>query len=222
MILRGSYCEEHKVQRQKPCDYCGQRFIGSPDAKYCREECRWARRIKQEIVALTVLDWTQCFCGTWVAKRGRKYCSPRCRHRASTARKAETQIERKCKVCSVLIGFFGRKQFCKDCRADQKRFQRRKAKRFQSDKKRAEHYGVAYEPINRNKVYERDGWRCGLCYRKIDKRLNGNHQMSATLDHIIPVSLGGDHLYLNVQAAHRRCNSIKSNTGYGDQLALIG
>lgn len=46
--------------------------------------------------------------------------------------------------------------------------------------------------------------------------------MSATIDHIIPMSLGGGHTYLNTQAAHMICNSRKSNIGHGDQLALIG
>ncbi|WP_423797180.1 HNH endonuclease [Mycobacteroides abscessus] len=33
--------------------------------------------------------------------------------------------------------------------------------------------------------------------------------MSASLDHVVPMSLGGDHLSTNVQCAHLKCNMDK-------------
>lgn len=89
-------------------------------------------------------------------------------------------------------------------------------------RKRAKRFGVDYEPIDRRKVFERDGWRCGICRDKIDKRLSYPHWMSASLDHVVPMSLGGGHLYVNTQASHLLCNVLKSNRIGGDQLALIG
>jgi 5-methylcytosine-specific restriction endonuclease McrA len=70
---------------------------------------------------------------------------------------------------------------------------------------------------------ERDGWRCGLCHRVIRQDLAYPHPGSASLDHILPVSLGGAHVYENVQAAHLRCNRDKGAKvlGYGEQLRLI-
>jgi len=46
--------------------------------------------------------------------------------------------------------------------------------------------------------------------------------MSASLDHIFPLSLGGDHVRENVHAAHLRCNISKNNRGGNEQLLLIG
>lgn len=45
--------------------------------------------------------------------------------------------------------------------------------------------------------------------------------MSASLDHILPLSLGGAHSMANVQLAHLSCNHTKSNGG-SQQLALVG
>lgn len=46
--------------------------------------------------------------------------------------------------------------------------------------------------------------------------------MMASLDHIVPMSLGGGHTYLNTQCSHLMCNLKKSFRSTGDQLALIG
>ena len=73
-------------------------------------------------------------------------------------------------------------------------------------KRRARQHGVAYEPINRLRVFERDGWICGLCGGPVARE-------DASLDHVIPISLGGPHLYSNVQCSHLICNIRK-----GDRL----
>jgi 5-methylcytosine-specific restriction endonuclease McrA len=64
-------------------------------------------------------------------------------------------------------------------------------------------------------IFERDEWICGICKELIDKYLRGDAWMRATLDHIIPLCKGGEHVFENVQAAHWRCNMLK-----GDQLTL--
>lgn len=76
-------------------------------------------------------------------------------------------------------------------------------------RKRAAKYGVQYEPIKASKVYERDGWVCGICKEPVDQTLEYPHLMYASLDHIIPMALGGPHTYENVQLAHFICNSMK-------------
>jgi 5-methylcytosine-specific restriction endonuclease McrA len=97
-------------------------------------------------------------------------------------------------------------------------------KRIEKDmrrKRRARLRAVRVEPVNSVKVYERDRWRCGLCGKQVNKRLEYPHPMSASLDHVIPLSLGGEHSMANVQLAHLSCNVEKSNGGW-QQLALIG
>lgn len=68
-------------------------------------------------------------------------------------------------------------------------------------RKRAQQ-GTQIEPVNRDIVAERDGWRCGICGGKVTRK-------NWSLDHVIPLSQGGPHTYANVVLAHRRCNSSR-------------
>lgn len=89
-------------------------------------------------------------------------------------------------------------------------------------RKRARYFGVAFERVDPAIVHARDAWRCGICGGRVDRRCKSPHPRSATIDHVVPMSLGGGHTYQNVQSAHWQCNVRKAATGVGDQLALIG
>jgi 5-methylcytosine-specific restriction endonuclease McrA len=78
-------------------------------------------------------------------------------------------------------------------------------------KRRAEYWGVPHEPIVRTEVFDRDGWMCGLCSLPVDPTLQKPDLMRVSLDHIVPLSLGGGHLWDNVQCSHLICNIRKSN-----------
>jgi len=75
------------------------------------------------------------------------------------------------------------------------------------------------ETIDSWKVFERDGWVCGICGKKVNRKLKFPHRLSATLDHIIPLARDGAHTYDNVECAHLSCNSSKG-AGDGGQLRL--
>jgi len=68
--------------------------------------------------------------------------------------------------------------------------------------------GTQVVPVNRERVAERDAWRCGLCGGEVDRE-------TWSLDHIRPLSRGGEHTYENVQLAHLSCNSRKGNRATG-------
>jgi 5-methylcytosine-specific restriction endonuclease McrA len=74
---------------------------------------------------------------------------------------------------------------------------------------RATYFGVAYERIDRTQVFERDDWTCGICSLAVDPAARFPDAGSATLDHVVPMSRGGGHVWANVQLAHFYCNSIK-------------
>lgn len=76
--------------------------------------------------------------------------------------------------------------------------------RDQSRRRLARKRALPSEPINEVEIFDRDGWVCQLCGKPVEKG-------EESLDHIIPISLGGPHLKSNVQLAHRRCNSRKGN-----------
>src|SRR5436190_2411675 len=55
-------------------------------------------------------------------------------------------------------------------------------------------------PLSRRAVFARDEWRCQYCGRGAEN-----------LDHVLPRSRGGEHVWENVVAACRRCNAKKEN-----------
>lgn len=53
---------------------------------------------------------------------------------------------------------------------------------------------------------------CGICGQPVDKSLRPPHQMSPTVDHIIPITKGGHPSDMtNLQLAHWMCNRQKSD-----------
>jgi 5-methylcytosine-specific restriction endonuclease McrA len=53
---------------------------------------------------------------------------------------------------------------------------------------------------------------CWLCGEPIDTKLPPQHPYSATVDHVIPLSLGGPPTSpANLRPAHKRCNSSRGN-----------
>lgn len=78
--------------------------------------------------------------------------------------------------------------------------QLRAANRSENDKRRIR----AQEAIRKMRplVIARDGLTCGICGQAVEEN-------DISIDHIIPVSLGGDDVLDNLQVAHRSCNSRK-------------
>lgn len=70
------------------------------------------------------------------------------------------------------------------------------------------------ERISRTLVYKRDKGICSLCHRPVKKA-----EMS--LDHIIPLSKGGEHSYKNICLTHLGCNIRKGNRPTIQQLRLF-
>jgi len=60
------------------------------------------------------------------------------------------------------------------------------------------------ERVYRKKVYERDHGCCHLCNNPVAFK-------NMHLDHVIPVSRGGEHSYANVKASHATCNLVKGS-----------
>lgn len=65
------------------------------------------------------------------------------------------------------------------------------------------------ERFSRKEIFDRDGWICQLCGLPIEKDLPHRSSGSASLDHILPLVLGGIHNRANSQAAHYGCNARK-------------
>lgn len=77
--------------------------------------------------------------------------------------------------------------------------------------RRARMFNNGYEDINIEYFWKVQMGYCQLCFSRIDRSLHHTDMMSWTLDHIIPLSKGGGHLYENIQLAHRICNQKKGS-----------
>lgn len=89
------------------------------------------------------------------------------------------------------------------------RIRREYRRRSEYKRKRSKQLqGGFVEPVSYKKLYERDHGICQICGLPIvsnsEKDLWGG-----TRDHIVPLSRGGEHSYVNCQLAHRICNSLK-------------
>lgn len=78
--------------------------------------------------------------------------------------------------------------------------------------RKARERAAKVEPVNPYRVLERDGWMCQMCGIATPQEKRGTYEPDAPeLDHIVPLSKGGDHSYANTQCACRKCNAAKSD-----------
>jgi 5-methylcytosine-specific restriction endonuclease McrA/uncharacterized Zn finger protein (UPF0148 family) len=86
--------------------------------------------------------------------------------------------------------------------------------RQDSHRHRAVKFGCAYDSsVTLAKLIKRDGLRCAICGEMCDPNDHSwskySGPMYPSIDHIVPMSKGGGHVWDNVQIAHIICNSEK-------------
>lgn len=64
-------------------------------------------------------------------------------------------------------------------------------------------------PYRESDIFERDNWQCQICSLPINPELSWPDYESKSIDHILPLALGGADAAWNVQAAHLQCNRVK-------------
>lgn len=64
-------------------------------------------------------------------------------------------------------------------------------------------------------IYLRDNKTCWLCYCYVDED-------SASLDHVLPRSMGGSNAQVNLRLAHKWCNSVRGNAFPGQLERIKG
>ena len=78
-------------------------------------------------------------------------------------------------------------------------------------RRRAIFNSVFVEDVKLSKVANRDKWICHLCNQPVEKGLKNRNPKMASLDHVIPISKGGEHSYSNTKLSHYECNLMKNN-----------
>jgi hypothetical protein len=106
----------------------------------------------------------------------------------------------------------GLNTYCRECVCAVARVYRSKKPSYWvtgEHRRRARKAGVRFERFDKVSIFERDGWRCGICGEHIQRALLYPHPMSPSLDHVVPLVAGGAHVTSNVQASHLVCNFKK-------------
>ncbi|WP_433549052.1 HNH endonuclease [Streptomyces sp. CA-294286] len=70
--------------------------------------------------------------------------------------------------------------------------------------------GAYFEDVDPLDVIEAADWLCALCGGEIPEDVDRFDPQAATVDHHMPLALGGHHVRANMRAAHRRCNLSKN------------
>ena len=67
------------------------------------------------------------------------------------------------------------------------------------------------EVFDRGEVFVRDDWTCKLCSLPVDATASPFDPASPSVDHVVPLSRGGEHTLANVQCTHLGCNASKQD-----------
>jgi hypothetical protein len=87
----------------------------------------------------------------------------------------------------------------------------REIRRNVSARRRARLRGVTVEDFSLAEIWERDEGICWLCETAIDPQIRWPDRMSVSLEHKVPISLGGPHSRANCALAHLGCNLLKGS-----------
>lgn len=203
-----------------------------PHAAPCNcKDCRNAlARIRHRVDAGLPPDWMPTSkpcegCGySWTPhprmhKRA-QYCSTQCR----SALKGDGSFPDSSRVhfifcgeCGVFLRVQAKHAPVVKCRPCKLRGQVDNNRR-KSAKRRGARVGKPYRIAE---IGDRDGWRCHLCHKAVDRMLPGMDPKGPTIDHLVPISRGGLDVRENVRLAHRSCN-VKRRDGGSVQLLLMG
>jgi 5-methylcytosine-specific restriction endonuclease McrA len=85
-------------------------------------------------------------------------------------------------------------------------------------KRRAMERMAKSESVNPMSVFIRDGWCCVYCGTTV-RQYQANGYLSgdeATIDHVKPLALGGEHSYSNIVTACWDCNTKKQDSFYAE------
>ena len=149
-----------------------------------------------------------------------KYCSDRCARQS----RLTNQINRACTICGVVYEMSRGVNYDTVC---SEKCQKEKNRNFQRENKRRRKALLKNAKVTKFSDYEifmRDEYKCHLCGAKLNPRQKVPHPKAPTIDHVIPISCGGNHTRRNVKCACFMCNAKKGNRTIdgGEQLLLFG
>lgn len=224
---------EHPQRKYYKCRYCGNPFWkeNAFRMKFCSTDCQKKayseahpkkKKVPKEPI-MKICEW----CGKKYAAKNKyqKYCCKECGYEGNKRLQRQQWAERyvpkkiKCKECGLEFmtecGDTHSVFCCQTCADKYKRRREHQGERHKAYMKRCKRTrdkqlvrqtvgAVSYEAL-----YERDKGICGICGLPVHEDKFVDNSWGGTVDHIIPVSVGGAHGMSNCQLAHRICNSLK-------------
>lgn len=220
------------MSTETTCDACGSVIVyagrGRP-RRFCSDRCVRAYRAK--LVAEFGRQIPCAGCGGAVATFTSKPSE-------ATCLECKPRIKRDERTCFICGAFYvpnrASQSFCssacyglsqrrpEDLDKSSRQLQRERRRRWDR-KRRAMLRDAKSEPYTRDQVAERSSWSCGICGKCVGRSYDYPHPRSGVIDHIVPLSRGGDDTLRNVQLAHHECNA-KKGAGValnGEQLRLV-
>lgn len=242
---KGTYADA----TEKHCAHCNTLFQpAQSNTVYCKKSCkvsawrlahpdsailhRTAERKKNAPLPFSRVYAGKCCCcsAAYVLREASEgFCGDSCRRAFRALQAAESKREKHkkqgliliCGHCSLSFSpLYGAShaKFCTVCAEDRALQANRISRLTRKMRKRTQ----TVESVDPLRVFERDRWRCQLCRKATPKKLRGTYaDLAPELDHILPLSLGGEHSYRNTQCLCRACNGAKSNKPLG-QMLLMG
>lgn len=210
----------------RTCKTCGvplaERVRRGRPREWCSPECYRVERARRR--GTPSISIRSCRgCGTEIeGRRGNaRYCSKRCYYVSRGQMRSEPPAARTCEVCSTRFQpkSDDRAKYCSaPCRDQRRRSRPNRVRRYtdadrvRDQRKAALRRGAATgRPVVLCEIGNRDGWQCALCSEPVNRWLEYPDPLSPSIDHILPVSLGGIHDPSNVRVTHLRCNVKRGN-----------
>jgi len=133
------------------------------------------------------------------------------RKKQNKKREKKTKSHTNCFECNKKLT----KRFTKYC-------SRRCLDRYKKIKRRARKAKSVCFEVCRWEIYERDNFHCYICGVKVIPGARNSNWKQATLDHVVPLQLGGHHADYNLRCCCRRCNCKKRSRPLTEHLLITG
>jgi 5-methylcytosine-specific restriction endonuclease McrA len=147
--------------------------------------------------------------------RPRIYCSKKCRDslllREQAQRNRQNPVYSSCLVCGTrYVNWTGSKRYCSvPCQKEGVRRREHNQKHLKRSRLKNQADGSLTDSVLA-KLYSA-ATNCAYCQIKLTRRSRKTRQTDATIDHVIPLVLGGQHSISNVVVCCSLCNSKKGN-----------
>lgn len=225
------FCDQQCANEYKKVSYTSPRWKEQHWYKYDNDPLGKQLEVdRQEFIDKALSKGWRCCAVCDKAFSGTaRCCSIKCRKRIRAIRqnvryKSES-VDRSatCSHCGVQFSYTQHmsartpRKFCSD------RCSSRSSKNKKTHKQRAIRNGCEYDAsVTLGKLIKKHGSKCYICGCECVKARGLNQDNEATLEHVIPMAIGGGHTWENCRVACRYCNTQKGTKLMDGKQLMLG